>query len=115
MYQLTNVQTIDMPAWDKILINRQAQIKEQFGEPLKLTKVYALIKQKSKNFTVEDEQALEADAKLVELLHSRGLWKRASKTIPKPPKKAMDKSKKIKIAKAKSKARLRVLKLKNEG
>ena len=113
-YQLASIKTTDMLVWDKILINRQEQIKEQFGEPLKLTKVYSLIKQKSKNFTVEDEQALEADAKLVALLHARGFWKGKLKTVsqsnnvPKP----VDKTKKIKIARAKAKARIRILKLK---
>ena len=115
-YQLATIKTTDMLVWDKILINQQEQIKEQFGEPLKLTKVYSLIKQKSKNFTVEDEQALEADARLVALLHARGFWKGEPKVIsrlinqPKP----IDKAKKIKIAKAKAKARMRVLKLKEK-
>ena len=114
MYQLAKVQTTDMLVWDNILINRQAQIKEQFGEPLKLTKVYALIKQKSKNFTIQDKQALEADAKLVSLLHARGFWKGEPKTIPESVLKVPDKTKKIKIAKAKAKARIRVLKLKEK-
>ena len=113
-YQLASIKTTDMLVWDKILINRQEQIKEQFGEPLKLTKVYSLIKQKSKNFTVEDEQALEADAKLVALLHARGFWKGEPKVISKSAPKAIDKTKKIKIAKAKAKARMRVLKLKEK-
>ena len=115
-YQLASIKTTDMLVWDKILINRQEQIKEQFGEPLKLTKVYSLIKQKSKNFTVEDEQALEADAKLVALLHARGFWKGSPKVIPKPSNqpKPIDKTKKIKIARAKAKARMRVLKLKEK-
>ena len=103
-----------MLVWDKILINRQEQIKKQFGEPLKLTKVYSLIKQKSKNFTVEDEQALEADAKLVALLNARGFWKGVPKLVPLSSNqtKPIDKTKIIKIAKAKAKARMRILKLK---
>ena len=113
-YQLATIKTTDMLVWDKILINRQEQIKEQFGEPLKLTKIYSLIKQKSKNFTVEDEQALEADAKMVALLHARGFWKGVPKTITKAPPKPIDKTKIIKIAKAKAKARMRVLKLKEK-
>ena len=101
-YQLATIKTTDMLVWDKILINRQEQIKEQFGEPLKLTKVYSLIKQKSKNFTVEDEQALEADAKLVALLHARGFWKGVPKVTSQPSNqsKPIEKAKKIKIAKA---------------
>jgi len=114
MYQLASIKTTDMLVWDKILINRQEQIKEQFGEPLKLTKVYSLIKQKSKNFTVEDEQALEADAKLVALLHARGFWKGKPKVISKSLPKAIDKAKQIQIARAKAKARMRVLKLKEK-
>ena len=115
-YQLASIKTTDMLVWDKILINRQEQIKEQFGEPLKLTKVYSLIKQKSKNFTIEDEQALEADTKLVALLHARGFWKGKPKLVPSSSNqpKPIDKTKIIKIAKAKAKARMRVLKLKEK-
>ena len=115
-YQLATIKTTDMLVWDKILINRQEQIKEQFGEPLKLTKVYSLIKQKSKNFTIEDEQALEADAKMVALLYARGFWKGEPNAVPLSSNqpKPINKTKIIKIAKAKAKARMRVLKLKEK-
>ena len=79
MYQLTKIKPHDL---NKVVIKNQDKIIEATGFKLEPQKAYEVLKNDTKNFTIEHEKAKLADKLFSELLQKNGI--NLAGVIPQP-------------------------------
>ncbi len=88
MYNLQQLNVLQVGKLSQVPIPKQADITAQTGKPMDLIKIYQAIVSQSNNFTEKDADALKADALLWQYLENQGFFKSdgiVQKTIARQP------------------------------
>ena len=75
MYNLKQLNILQVGKLSQVPIPKQADITAQTGKPMDLIKIYQAIVSQSNNFTEKDADALKADALMWQYLDNQGFFK----------------------------------------
>lgn len=75
MYNLQQLNVLQIGKLPNVPIPKQADITAQTGKPMDLMKIYQAIVTQSNNFTEKDTDALSADALMWQYLKNQGFFK----------------------------------------
>ena len=119
-YSSQNIRVAELSKLTKIPIPKQSEIVEKTGSSLDLANTYAVIKEASKGFTIDDPTVKNLDNLFNEYLTKMGFYEKDAQPQPTPSVSAPTggddeaKAKRVRVAKAKAKAaasRIRILTL----
>lgn len=102
-YLTANIPAGKLPRIAALPIHKQSEITKQFGAPLQLGRMMQLIKEITKNYTLDIPLAKESDALLHKALTQKGFFKssdkvKASTRKNKPTTKQLTNAEKSKVA-----------------
>lgn len=121
-YSAQNIRVAELSKLTKIPIPKQSEVVEKTGSPLELANTYAIIKEASKGFTIDDPTVKNLDKLFNEYLTKMGFYEKDTQPQPTPSVSNATgtgdedeaKVKRVRVAKAKAKAaasRIRILML----